>query len=114
MKEKPKPIETKFARERRFTIKPSPAATSRRRKAEQLETLQQALLTAIVGRSEDPTHLDVLQRASTEAAALAWLTPCPALFFPGLFEEKVVAAQRYVDRQRRIQRGVRPAIDQAA
>jgi len=27
-----------------------------------------------------------------EAAALAWITPYPALVFPGLFEEKAEAA----------------------
>jgi hypothetical protein len=41
-----------------------------------------------------------LRRAANEAAALAWFTPFPLLFFPALLEEKARAALRQGARQR--------------
>ena len=114
MKAKPKRIETKFARERGFSIRPTPAALSRRRQEKQLEALKEVLLAQLTQPGADPNLLKALQRAATDAAALAWLTPCPALFFPLLFEEKVRAARQYLHRQRRIRQGVGSAIEQAA
>ena len=38
--------------------------------------------------------------AANEAAALAWLTVCPLLFFPSLLEEKVRTTLRRWERQK--------------
>lgn len=46
---------------------------------------------------------DRLQRQSeAEAEALAWSTPYPLLFLPGLMEEKLHKAHQWVNRQREI------------
>ena len=43
-----------------------------------------------------------VRRAANEAAALAWVTPYPLLFFPVLFEEKANAELRVALRQQQI------------
>lgn len=40
-----------------------------------------------------------VRSAANEAAALAWLTPYPALVFPVLFDEQVDSALAVADRQ---------------
>lgn len=42
------------------------------------------------------------QWAAEDAAALAFMTPCPALFFPALLAEKAEAAREWVRRQESI------------
>jgi hypothetical protein len=44
----------------------------------------------------------MLNRAVAEAEALAWTTPYPLLFLPGLVEEKVLTAGRWASRQHEI------------
>jgi hypothetical protein len=44
----------------------------------------------------------MLNRAVAEAEALAWTTPYPLLFLPGLVEEKVLTADRWASRQQEI------------
>jgi hypothetical protein len=46
----------------------------------------------------------LLRGAMNEAEALAWQTPYPHLFFPGLAEEKAVAARQWVTRQRSLKK----------
>jgi hypothetical protein len=43
-----------------------------------------------------------LRRAANEAAAIAWMTPFPLLFFPALFEEKTAAARRQAAQQQKV------------
>jgi hypothetical protein len=44
----------------------------------------------------------MLNQAVAEAEALAWTTPYPLLFLPGLVEEKVLTADRWAGRQHEI------------
>lgn len=44
----------------------------------------------------------LLNRAVAEAEALAWTTSHPLLFLPGLVEEKVLGANQWAGRQRKI------------
>jgi hypothetical protein len=44
----------------------------------------------------------LLNRAVAEAEALAWSTSHPLLFLPGLVEEKVLGANQWANRQRKI------------
>ena len=46
----------------------------------------------------------LLKRAVNEAEALAWQTAYPHLLFPTLAEEKAVAAQQWVIRQKELRR----------
>lgn len=52
------------------------------------------------------THSRALQSryqwAAEDAAALAFMTPCPALFFPALLAEKAEVAREWVRRQESI------------
>ena len=60
--------------------------------------LKRNLATEASGRIPD----QMLNRAVAEAEALAWTTPYPLLFLPGLVEEKVLTAGRWASRQREI------------
>jgi hypothetical protein len=51
-------------------------------------------------KSRVPDQL--LKSAVAEAEALAWSTPYPLLFLPGLVEEKVLKADRWTVRQKEI------------
>ena len=48
-----------------------------------------------------------LRRAANEAAALAWVTAYPLLFFPVLFEEKAWTALKRAVRQEQVRRASR-------
>jgi hypothetical protein len=60
--------------------------------------LKRNLATEASGRIPD----QMLNGAVAEAEALAWTTPYPLLFLPGLVEEKVLTAGRWASRQREI------------
>jgi hypothetical protein len=60
--------------------------------------LKQDLVPEVSGRI--PAQL--LNGAVAEAEALAWSTPYPLLFLPGLVEEKILGAGRWASRQREI------------
>jgi hypothetical protein len=55
-----------------------------------------------------------LRRAANEAAGLAWFTPFPLLFFPGLLEEKARAALRQGARQRYVRDMSENLLEEAA
>jgi hypothetical protein len=77
----------------------TPDAESRRRRDVELERLKERLLREHLCRADHPAVRNQLRRAAREAAALAWTTPYALLVFPGLLEEKLSAARRYVERQ---------------
>ena len=60
--------------------------------------LKRNLATEASGRIPD----QMLNQAVAEAEALAWTTPYPLLFLPGLAEEKVLTAGRWASRQQKI------------
>lgn len=105
MKDKTTKLYTRFTREKRFVIKPTAAAQRRQRQAAQLAELKGRLLKEVLAEVDDSELVPAYQRAAGDAAAVAWLTPWPTLFFPALFEEKVEEARRYVARQRMVLQG---------
>jgi hypothetical protein len=60
--------------------------------------LKRKLATEVSGRISD----QLINRAVAEADALAWSTPYPLLFLPGLVEEKIHNAGHWASRQREI------------
>src|SRR5579863_4000960 len=56
----------------------------------------------LAGESAERLPEHVFKQAATEAEALAWSTPYPLLFLPGLMEEKVHGARRWQRKQREI------------
>lgn len=96
-------LQTRFARETRFAIRPVPAAVPFRAAQEtQLERLKARLLQRLLDNAIDPELNAPLRRAANEAAALAWTTPYPLLVLPTLLEEKACVAQRQVQKQTEI------------
>ena len=99
MNGKQKRVQARFGRETRFEVRPASAATFRALHEDELEQLKGRLLRQRlneIGVAE--IHLR-LRRAANDAAALAWTTSHPLLVFPGLFEEKAVAALQQARRQ---------------
>jgi hypothetical protein len=60
--------------------------------------LKRKLTTEVKGRIPD----QLVSQAVAEADALAWSTPYPVLFLPGLVEEKILHAGQWASRQREI------------
>lgn len=108
MKEKKVKLYPRFAREKRFVVKPTPAAQRRQRQAAQLAELKDRYLDKALAVAADRALYIPYQRAAVDAAAVAWLTPWPLLVFPALFEEKIDEARRYVARQRLVRQGRTP------
>lgn len=71
-----------FGAETRFELSPQPDAFAR---------FKDKLIALRLARAGTKWETAV-QDAANEAAALAWTTTVPALVFPVLFEEKVLAA----------------------
>jgi hypothetical protein len=64
-----------------------------------LEQLKVQLLSPILETVKGTPVVKELYCAANEAAALAWLTVCPVLFFPALLEEKVMTTLKRWERQ---------------
>ena len=92
-------VPTRFGPETRFEVKPVPPAPFRATQETELERLKNRLLVELLNDLNVPEMNVLVRRAANEAAALAWVTPYPLLTFPELFEEKVLAAQRYAELQ---------------
>ena len=93
---------TRFEPETHFEVAPVPAVPFRGTQESELERLKDRLLREWLQTTADEQLYAPLRRAANEAAALAWFTPFPLLFFPGLLEEKARAALRQGARQRYI------------
>jgi hypothetical protein len=97
-----KKVRTRFAPETRFEVRPLPAAPFRAEQATQFERLLNRLLVEKLGEPSVGLITSQLRRAANDAAALAWTTSFPLLFFPVLFEEKARAAAIQQERQEQV------------
>ncbi len=70
----------------------------------QLERLKLRLLRPVLATVSNTALVRELYRAANEAAALAWLTVCPALVLPLLLEEKVRETFKKWENQQRLLR----------
>ena len=95
-------LQTRFARPTRYEVVPSPPVPFRGTRETELERLKHQLLRQTLSHVEDADLFAPLRRAANEAAAIAWMTPFPLLFFPALFEEKAGAARRQNARQQTV------------
>ena len=99
---KRKRVPTEFGPETRFELNPVPPAPFRAVLDNEFERLNNRLLRERLTDANTATLGADLRRAANEAAGLAWNTAYPLLFFPALFEEKVLAALRRARRQQTI------------
>ena len=131
MKKETTKLPMRFATERRFTLSLKPAVQvrgskermarfannvtprlstlARGRMEAELDRLRDRLLQPLLEQANDVALLDSLRRAASEAAAAAWLTPFPLLFFPALLEERTRKASLQVERQKAILRKTQPS-----
>ena len=93
---------TRFDPEARFDVAPVPAVPFRGARETELEQLKNRLLRDALNTAADAEFYAPLRRAANEAAAVAWMTPFPLLFLPGLFDEKAALARRHFDRAQNV------------
>jgi hypothetical protein len=94
-----KNVPTRFAPEIGFEVKTVPFRDT---ETTELEKLKGRLLLQLLNQTRDPEHNALLRRAANDAAALAWATCQPLLFFPTLLEEKAQAAVVQLQRQQQV------------
>ena len=85
-----------------FELRTGPPAPFRATQENEFERLKSRLLAQRLAEIPVAELNTPLRHAANEAAALAWVTPCPLLVFPVLFEEKTATAVSHADRQARI------------
>ncbi len=95
-------VPARFGPETRFEVRPAPPAPFRAMLETEFERLKGRLLARQLAKAPAAELNPPLRRAANEAAALAWETLYPLLVFPVLFEEKIEAALRQVERQAHI------------
>jgi hypothetical protein len=105
---------TRFEPETHFEVAPIPPVPFRGTQESELERLKDRLLREWLQQTTDEQLYAPLRRAANEAAALAWFTPFPLLFFPGLLEEKARAALGQGARQRCIRVRSEGLLEEAA
>ena len=105
---------TLFEPETRFEVAPVPAVPFRGTQETELDRLKNRLLREWLQQTPDEQLFAPLRRAANEAAALAWFTPFPLLFFPGLLEEKARGALRQGARQRYVRDRSESLMEEAA
>jgi hypothetical protein len=105
---------TRFEPEIRFEVAPVPSVPFRGTQETELDRLKARLLREWLQQTPDEQLYAPLRRAANEAAALAWFTPFPLLFFPGLLEEKARAALRQGARQRYVRGRSESLLEEAA
>jgi hypothetical protein len=94
-------LNAEFATDSGFTV-PISAVPARGRTETDLECLKDRVLQRLLTETSDMRFHVPVQRAVSDAATLAWLTPYPLLLFPVLAAEKAHAAIQRVARQREI------------
>ena len=95
-------LRARFAPATRYEVVPQPVVPFRGTRESELEQFKHRLLRDALHASRNVELYTPLRRAANEAAALAWTTPFPMLFFPALFEEKARTAEAQTDRQRKV------------
>ncbi len=95
-------VRAEFGPETKFELRPAPPAPFRADQENRFERLRTELLTEELRQAWEPALASQVRRAANEAAALAWVTPYPILFFPALFEEKLATARAVAARQGQI------------
>jgi hypothetical protein len=93
---------TRFEPDTRFDVVPVFVVPFRGTRETELEQFKTRLLRAALDEATDADFYAPLRRAANDAAATAWMTPFPLLFFPALFEEKVTAARRQHKRAEKV------------
>ena len=93
---------TRFEPETRFDVAPVPPVPFRGARETELEQLKNQLLRDALDAAGDADFYSPLRRAANEAAAIAWMTPFPLLFLPGLFDEKAALARRQLTRAQNV------------
>ena len=106
-------VTARFEPETRLEVAPVPAVPFRGTQETELERLKNRLLREWLLQTPDEQLYAPLRRAANEAAALAWFTPSPLLFFPGLFEEMALGALRRGARQQCIRHRSRSLLEEA-
>ncbi len=98
MKTKAKKLLTRFEPDTHFDVVPAAPVPFRGSRETELEQFKNRLLRAALNDAPNAEFYAPLRRAANEAAATAWMTPFPLLFFPVLFEEKATDAWRQFKR----------------
>lgn len=104
MKNEKYKLPARFAAVTRFEIRPNPTVPFRGTEETELDRLKSRLLKELLNDAVEPALNASFRRAANDAASLAWLTPCPLLFFPALLEEKAQAAKRQQTKQKQVRR----------
>ena len=86
----------------RFDVVPVFAVPFRGTRETELEQFKIRLLRTAMEAAANAEFYVPLRRAANDAAAVAWMTPFPLLFFPTLFEEKATAALRQFERAQKV------------
>lgn len=102
MKKKNQRVPTKFAPETRFELAPLLASPFRAAQETEFEKLKGRLLRRLLDDAVQPELNTPLRRAANDAAALAWTTSFPLLFFPTLLEEKARRARLQLQKQKQV------------
>lgn len=113
MKNKPRKLPTRFEPETRFDVPTNSAVPFRGTGETELEQLKNRLLRAALNEATDAESYAPLRRAANDAAGVAWLTPFPLLFLPVIFEEKVAAALKQLERAQSVRRRSRKLLVEA-
>jgi len=95
-------LRARFEPDTRFDVVPMFIVPFRGTRETDLEQFKNRLLRAALSQAEEVELYAPLRRAANEAAAVAWNTPFPLLFFPILFEEKLAAALRQNQRAQKV------------
>jgi hypothetical protein len=100
-------VAARFGPDTRFEVSARTEFPFRATQLNELELLKGRLLGDALEEGIPPDLNARLRRAANEAAALAWVSPYPLLFFPELFREKSDSARRQAARQARIRSATR-------
>ncbi len=102
MRLRPNTRKARFGPETRFDLPPAPARSFRAVEPTVFERLKIRLLNHRLEETWGRGVIAPVRRAANDAAALAWVTPYPALVFPLLFEELADTAVRRELKQREV------------
>jgi len=114
MKNTKQEVRRRFALETRFDLAPQLAQPFRAAQDDAFEQLKGRLLRRLLDDAVRPELNAPLRRAANDAAALAWTTSFPLLFFPALLEEKARRARLQLQKQNQIRLRSETILSEAA